>query len=162
VDVVVRLIQTAEVENEIWYRILQMITGFGQANPQLQGYAAQKLFTTMQLPHISETLKCIGAYVLSEYCEYLVEAGRDPQKILDILQKHFNQSSPKARSMLLNAFVKLGVKYATLTDQVQMLCLMSSEHYDPDVQQRGVEYNQLLGEDEAVRRKILTRNPPYS
>jgi AP-2 complex subunit alpha len=39
---------------------------------------------------------------------------------------------------------------------------MSSEHYDPDVQQRGVEYNQLLGEDEAVRRKILTRNPPYS
>jgi AP-2 complex subunit alpha len=91
-----------------------------------------------------------------------VEGGRDPQKILDVLQKHFNQSSPKARSMLLNAFVKLGVKYATLTDQVQMLCLMSSEHYDPDVQQRGVEFNQLLGEDETIRRKILTRNPPYS
>jgi AP-2 complex subunit alpha len=42
------------------------------------------------------------------------------------------------------------------------LCLMSSEHYDPDVQQRGVEFNQLLGEDETIRRKILTRNPPYS
>lgn len=99
----------------------------------------------MQLPHISETLKCIGAYVLSEYAEYLVEAGRDPQKILDVLQKHFNQSSTKARAMLLNAFAKLGIKFEQLADQVQMTCLMSSEHYDPDVQQRGVEYNQLFG-----------------
>lgn len=111
VDVVVRLVQTAEVENDIWYRILQMITGFGQASPELQSYAAQKLYQTMQLPHISETLKCIGAYVLSEYAEYLVEAGRDPQKILDVLQKHFNQSSTKAKAMLLNAFAKLGIKF---------------------------------------------------
>lgn len=158
----VRLVQTAEVENDIWYRILQMITGFGQASPELQSYAAQKLYSTMHLPHISETMKCIGAYILSEYSEYLVEAGRDPQKIFDILQKQFTQSSPKARAMLLNAFAKLGVKYEALADQVQMVCLMSSEHYDPDVQQRGVEYNTLLGEDDAIRRKILSRNPPYS
>lgn len=91
-----------------------------------------------------------------------MEAGRDPQKIFDVLQKQFTQSSPKARAMLLNAFAKLGVKYEVLADQVQMICLMSSEHYDPDVQQRGVEYNTLLGEDEAIRRKILSRNPPYS
>lgn len=71
-------------------------------------------------------MKCIGAYVLSEYCEYLVDAGRDPQKIFDILQKHFAQSTPKSRAMLLNAFTKLGVKYAPLADQVQMICLMSS------------------------------------
>ena len=116
----------------------------------------------MQLPHISETMKCIGAYILSEYCEYLVDAGRDPQKLFDVLQKHFTQSTPKARAMLLNAFTKLGVKYAALTDQVQMICLMSSEHYDPDVQQRGVEFNALLAEDENIRKKILSRNPPYS
>lgn len=64
--------------------------------------------------------------------------------------------------MLLNAFAKLGVKYEALADQVQMVCLMSSEHYDPDVQQRGVEFNSLLGEDDAIRKKILSRNPPYS
>jgi len=80
----------------------------------------------MQLPHISETMKCIGAYVLSEYCEYLVDTGRDPQKIFDVLNKHLTQATPKARAMLLNAFTKLGVKYDSLTDQVQMICFVSS------------------------------------
>lgn len=46
--------------------------------------------------------------------------------------------------MMLSAFVKLAVKFPELKDQVQMICLVSSEHYDPDVQQRGVEYNILL------------------
>ena len=71
VDMVVRLIQITEVENDIWYRILQIITGFGQANPELQSYAAEKLYATMHFPRISDTMKCIGAYVLSEYAETL-------------------------------------------------------------------------------------------
>lgn len=43
-----------------------------------------------------------------------------------------------------------------------MICLVSSEHYDPDVQQRGVEYNILLDEDDAVKRKVLSKITPYS
>lgn len=141
---VVRLIQITEVEHDIWYRILQIITGFGQANPELQSYAAEKLYDTMHLPKISETMKCIGAYVLSEYAENL--SNKQPQKIFDILNKHFTSGTPKVKSMMLNAFVKLAVKFPELKDQVQMICLLSSEHYDPDVQQRGVEYNVLLDE----------------
>lgn len=64
--------------------------------------------------------------------------------------------------MMLNAFVKLAVKFPELKDQVQMICLLSSEHYDPDVQQRGVEYNVLLDEGEDVKRKVLSRITPYS
>ena len=64
--------------------------------------------------------------------------------------------------MMLTALAKLAVKYPELKDQVQMICLMSSEHYDPDVQQRGVEYNILLDEDDAVRRKVLSKVAPYS
>jgi len=30
------------------------------------------------------------------------------------------------------------------------------------VQQRGVEFAALLGEDDAIRKRILARNPPYS
>lgn len=32
VDVVVNLIKNAEVENDIWYRIIQIITGFREQN----------------------------------------------------------------------------------------------------------------------------------
>lgn len=63
---------------------------------------------------------------------------------------------------MLNAFVKLAVKFPELKDQVQMICLVSSEHYDPDVQQRGVEYNVLLDEDESIKAKVLARITPYS
>lgn len=40
--------------------------------------------------------------------------------------------------MMLNAFMKLATKYSVLKEQVEMLCHMSSGHWDPDVQQRGV------------------------
>jgi AP-2 complex subunit alpha len=52
--------------------------------------------------------------------------------------------------MLLNAFVKLGSKYEDLRDQSMMVCQMSGEHFDPDVQQRGIEYFSLLLEEDRV------------
>jgi AP-2 complex subunit alpha len=70
IDVVVRLVLSSGdfVTEDVWYRILQMITGFGrEANPQLQRYAAQKLFTALSVPHVHETLIMIGAFVISEY-----------------------------------------------------------------------------------------------
>jgi len=76
VDVVVKLIKNAEVENDIWYRILQIITGFGTANPELQNYAAQKLYNAMIVPHVTNTMKCVGSYVISEFSEYLVKSGK--------------------------------------------------------------------------------------
>ena len=49
--------------------------------------------------------------------------------------------------MMLNTFAKLGVKYDSLREQVQMVCHMSSEHWDPDVQQRGVEFIALFNQE---------------
>lgn len=57
------------------------ILGFGTANKELQQYAAYKLFQTLSYPHITETSKCVGAYVVAEFSEYLVKAGKSPQKI---------------------------------------------------------------------------------
>jgi AP-2 complex subunit alpha len=65
VDVVVKLMKNAEVENDIWYRILQIITGFGSHNAELQNYAAQRLFVGLSQPFITDTLKCVGCYVVS-------------------------------------------------------------------------------------------------
>jgi AP-2 complex subunit alpha len=67
VDVVVKLMKNAEVENDIWYRILQIITGFGTPNAELQSYAALRMYSALNQPFITDTLKCVGSYVISEF-----------------------------------------------------------------------------------------------
>ena len=150
------------MENDIWYRILQIISGFGQPNPELQHYAARRMYHAMSVPHVTNTMKCVGSYVLSEYSEDLVKQGKDPQKIFDTINKHFQTANNKSRAMMLNAFAKLGVKYDALREQVQMVCHMSSEHWDPDVQQRGVEFIALFNQDEAIQKKVLSANPAFT
>ena len=64
--------------------------------------------------------------------------------------------------MMLNALAKLGVKYEPLREQVMMAFHMSSEHWDPDVQQRGIEFKTLFAEDIAITKKVLAQNPAYT
>jgi hypothetical protein len=46
--------------------------------------------------------------------------------------------------MMLNALSKLAVKYDVLKEEVQMICHLFTEHWDPDVQQHGVEFLALF------------------
>ena len=64
------------MENDIWYRILQIITGFVNHNTELQFYASQRMYGALNLPHITETMKCVGSYVVSEFSEQLVKSGK--------------------------------------------------------------------------------------
>jgi hypothetical protein len=43
-----------------------------------------------------------------------------------------------------------------------MVCQMSGEHFDPDVQQRGIEYFSLLLEEDKIQQQVLSKMPPYS
>lgn len=94
--------------------------GFGQANPDLQNYAAIKLLSALNLPHVTDTLVCVGSYVVSEFSEYLVKHGKDPRKIFEAIYKHFstsnsnNKEKSKAKAMMLSGLAKLAVKYDTL------------------------------------------------
>lgn len=162
VDVVVKLIKNAEVENDIWYRILQIITGFGTPNTELQSYAAQRMYAALSLPHITDTMKCVGSYVVSEFSEELVKANKDPQNIYDAINKHFSTGDNKSKAMMLNAFTKLAIKYDFLKEQVEMICHMSSGHWDPDVQQRGVEFLVLLEKDPELQKKVVALNPAFT
>ena len=112
------------------YRLLLVISifiiGFGAANKELQNYAALKLFQTLSVPHITETSKCVGSYVVAEFSEYLIKAGKTPMKIYEVISKHFQTANNKSKAMMLNAFAKLAVKYDELKSEVQMICHMCS------------------------------------
>ncbi|CAD8166956.1 unnamed protein product [Paramecium octaurelia] len=165
IDVVVRMINSSGdfVTEDIWFRIIQIIVGFQkEGNQELQKYAATKLFSQLSMPHVHETLICIGAFIISEYSQMLVEQNKEPQKLFDILNKHYTFSTERSRQMLLNAFVKLACKYPELRDQAIMICQIAGEHFDPDIQQRGIEYFSLLMEDDKLLNQIVVKMPPYS
>lgn len=109
--------KNAEVENDIWYRIVQIITGFVNPNTELQNYAAQRMYAALSLPHITDTLKCVGSYVVAEFSERIVHQ-RDPQKLFDAINKHFQYAGNKSKAIMLNSFVKLASKYPELKEQV--------------------------------------------
>ncbi|KAL4505321.1 hypothetical protein ABPG72_002383 [Tetrahymena utriculariae] len=165
IDCVIKLISSSGdfVTDDIWFRIIQMIVGFGkESNPELQRYAALKLFTSINIPHAHENLVCIAAFVISEYSPLLVDSGKDPQKIFDVLNRHYSLCSEKGRQMLINAYAKLAARYSDLRGIVQSIFEVSSEHFDPDLQQRGVEYNALLNEPQQVQQIIFSKQPPFS
>jgi len=68
--------------------------------------------------------------------------------------------------MLLNAYVKLAVNFPDLKDEIISVLEINSEHWDPDIQQRAVEYSQLLKEggpiDPAYTAYVLAKMPAYS
>ena len=84
----------------------------------MQSYAAQRMYAALNLPHITDTMKCVGSYVVSEFSEELVKVDKDPQKIFDAINKHFSTGNNKSRAMMINAFAKLAIKYDFLKEQV--------------------------------------------
>ena len=70
-DVIIKLIEFAGdyVSEDIWYRVAQIITGFGEAEPNvaIQKYAANKMYDILIVPSLHENMVKIGAYVLSEF-----------------------------------------------------------------------------------------------
>lgn len=139
-----------------------MNLGFGQANADLQNYAALKLLHVLNLPHVTDTLVCVGSYVVAEFSDYIIKAGGDPRRIFDAINKHFTTGSNKAKAMMLNAMSKLAVKYDSLREEVQMVLHLCSEHWDPDVQQRGIEFLGVLGLEGQVQSKVMANNPVFT
>jgi hypothetical protein len=99
---------------------------------------------------------------VSEFSDYLVKAGRDPRRIFEAINKHFSSASNKARAMMLNAFSKLAIKYEPLREEVQMICHLCTEHWDADVQQRGVEFLALFAQDIATQNRVVATNPAFT
>ena len=94
IDVVVRLVETSGnfITEEIWYRIIQIISGFGkEQNNELQKICANRLYRALNIPHVHETLVKIGSYILSEYG---VKLNKDPFKIFDVIHRHFDSCTP--------------------------------------------------------------------
>jgi len=142
-DVMIRLMTNSGdyITDDIWFRVVQIITGFGtDSNTNLQRYAATLLFNSLSTPHIHETLVKVGSYVLAEFGGSIIDLIGNPIKLFNVVHKHFDQCSYSGKAMLFNSYAKLARKIPDLRDFVLPIFEAHLEHWQPDLQQRALEY----------------------
>jgi len=164
VDVILSLITNAGdfVSEEIWYRVVQIITNEGDA---LQAYAARRVWaalTAERLPH--KTLLKVSGYTLGEFGHTIADAeGSRAEDQLRVLHEHYMQADPDVKALLLNTYAKLSHAYGEIAGQVGDVLRQGAMAMDQEIQQRSIEYLALggagLGE---IKNSVLEMMPHYT
>ena len=111
IDVIIKLIEFVGdyVNEDLWFRVAQIITGFGDAEPnnQLQRYAALKLFDVLKTRSLHETMVKIGAYVISEFGPLIVQDGKSYKDQFQLLESHFYNVQNATKAQLITSYMKM-------------------------------------------------------
>merc|ERR1740127_82538 len=168
VDVVFRMLESApdSVGDDVWYRVVQVVTGFedgqnDQEKAALQRHAAGKAFQNLsaQFPH--ETLVKLGAYLIGEFGHHLPDSVA-PRTKFEALHKHYNSVSSQAKALLLLAMVKLlNANPQELRQDVFAFLEDILDQQDVELQQRACELMQLT-KDEDLFENVLSVMPVYA
>lgn len=172
IDVIIKLIEYAGdyVDEDLWFRVAQMVTGFGGSDQQgdetLQKYAAIKMFDVMKTPSLHEAMIKIGAYVLSEF-GYLIQqdAGKSMHAQFNLIKSKLQECSPQGKAILLTAFMKMTKHSAEIKPDVIKIFELHRDHWDIEIQQRSCEYLMMLSMQESSNEFIsgaLDKMPNFS
>lgn len=140
--------------------------------PDLQLYAAQKLYRQVRADLSQQGLLIVALWVLGEYCDILLQAGsfNDDEGSVEINESLLVElvenilASPFATQVVqeyaINAAVKFSVrmKGAPEFDRIRRLLGPFAHSLDPELQQRAIEYKVLLVQDK-LRRGVFERMP---
>jgi len=168
VDVVFRMLESApdSVGDDVWYRVVQVVTGFedrqhDQEKNALQRHAAGKAFQNLsaQFPH--ETLIKLGAYLIGEFGHHLPNTV-NPRTKFEALYKHYARVSGQAKCILLLAMVKLlNANPQELRQDILGFLEELLDQQDVELQQRACELMQLT-KDEDLFENVLAVMPVYA
>ena len=89
-------VASSAISNDIWYRIAQIVTGFGETEPntELQRYAALKLYNQLNKAHVPDVLVKLGAFVLGEFGNLIIDIpGKSFKSQFELLRRLFNAAN---------------------------------------------------------------------
>jgi AP-2 complex subunit alpha len=160
VDVVIQMISIAgdHVSDEIWHRLVQVVTNNGEA---LQGYASRQLYTVLESATAHQTAVKVGAYVLAEF-GYLITEDVGGARQFAAIHQHFPRCSNASKCILLSAYAKMRNLYPELTAFVNPVFEAHTTCLDAELQQRAVEYLHLPELPDAMQAEVLTTMPAFS
>lgn len=168
VDVIFRMLEHApdSVGDDVWYRVVQVVTGFDGRNDDdekaaLQRHAAQKAFDVVSghFPH--ETMVKLGTYLIGEFGHLLPERISPLQKF-DVLRKHYERVGRSCKGILLLASIKLlNANPDRLRDPVLSFLEDLTDQLDVELQQRVCEMLALSQEDDLME-TVLAMMPVFA
>ena len=144
IDCVLKMIELAGeyVSEDIIYRYFQLMKGFDN-QPQdeaVQIYSVEKIVKLLEKEFINENAVKLGALVVGEYAHLYTSI--DYVKYISLLKKHIPLSNNSTVVIILTAFMKLA--NSSNDEEIKNLIIPILEEYleswDPELQQRAVEY----------------------
>jgi len=161
IDVVFKMLEYApsSVEEDVWYRVVQVVTGFEDRKTQdhqaLQRYAADKAYTMLKdFDHPHETMVKLCGYLLGEFGHVLDISA---VKLFGVLSKHFQQVACKP--IILSAYAKLLNSNPDLRSRILPVFEDFNDNIDCETQQRCCEYIKL--EATTAGEQVLAMMPPF-
>uniref|UniRef100_A0A6U8XFP0 AP-2 complex subunit alpha n=1 Tax=Zooxanthella nutricula TaxID=1333877 RepID=A0A6U8XFP0_9DINO len=171
VDVVFRMLESApeSVSDEVWYRVVQVVTGFEdgtseQEKQRLQAHAAGKAFQNLssQRAMIHETLVKLASYCIGEF-GHLLPQNVPPKAKFDCMIRHFQRVGPAAKDIILLASAKLlNANPEHLKQSVVPMLEDLQESQDVELQQRSCELLMMLRNSEELLDHVLFTMPVYA
>lgn len=193
IDVCIKMLELAGdfVGEDIIYRIVQIVTGFENKDPDplLQIHACEKFIQLLQKEYAFESVVRLSALLLGEYGNLVTKKSEMEKqnnmenkvdqdyeittlaKQGDLLWKHSSICSNKTIYCVLNCMIKFVNMDSAMRDYAIPKFEQYLESWDPELQQRAIEYlilSKLDNEDPSIpniseiRNKVFSRMPTYT
>lgn len=156
------------ISQDIVARVVRIIS----REPGLQRYVTHKLFRMLSEDLSQVPLTEVGIWTIGEYGEYLLSPSSDcgasfdavaDDDVLALLSKSLKIyfSTESMKGMALSALSKLSPKFANQQDRINKLIGSYKHSLRIDLQQRSVEYTELLSSRwDGIRDQIQAPIPP--
>jgi AP-2 complex subunit alpha len=158
VDVTLQLISQAgaQVPDEVWFRIVQIVTN----NEDLQEYAAKTALGHLKSAAPgNESIVKVAAYILGEFGHLIAndtESGTEPADQFKALKARWETSSPGTRAMILSTYIK----FVNLFPEIRTLIITLLRQYalslDTEIQTRASEYLVMAGNLPGMEEVLIT------
>ncbi|CAM9812450.1 unnamed protein product [Phaeothamnion confervicola] len=144
------------VSADVWHRIIHIVSN----NKDLQAYAADRLYGTLQSRAAHETAVCVGGYILGEFGYFIAEQTSGPDQFR-ALHQHFPGASSGTKALLLSTYVKLSNLYPECRALVEPVFAKYASNPNLELQQRACEYRALPTMGIDIMEEVLREMPPF-
>ena len=158
VDVTLQLISQAgaQVPEEVWFRIVQIVTN----NEELQEYAAKTVLGHLKTATSgNESIVKVGAYILGEFGHLIANetgSGAEPIDQFEALRSNWDTSSQSTRAMILSTYIKFVNLFPEIKGPIMALLRQYALSLDTEIQTRASEYLVMAGEQSGMEEVLIT------
>lgn len=176
IESIVKMIELAGdyVSEDIVFRFLQIMTGFENQEQSdiIQKYAVEKVLKLLEKEFVNENGVRLSCLILGEFGFLIAENVNDAslyRRFLSSLKRHVSNCSTKVVLVFFNACMKFSKYNDELLSDIIPILEDYLESWDPELQQRAIEYIILCKTHDdnipdigAVRQNVFNKMPAFS